>query len=187
MGYHYLSPTTVRSQRRLKKGLIIAGAIVAGINAFGAITGIVDPEGGTAKHVPVYLIMLIPGIVLLLWGLWVGKQIHAAIRYETIFSGDKNGIVEIRELTEQTACPPEKIMKELEVLFRKGYFMGCSLRREGSPAVVINDAQVGEAGAGFAEVRCPKCGGTTRIRAGSRGQCSFCHGPIADQSMGIIK
>ena len=110
----------------------------------------------------------------------MSRKVNAALRYETILSGDRNGIVEIRELTGQTGKRQDEVFKELETLFRKGYFQGCTLQLEGTPAIIINDAMVGEKGTGFAEVRCPKCGGATRIRAGSRGQCAFCHSPIAD-------
>ncbi len=183
--YNYLSPI-FESQRKKSKGFIVAGSIIAGLYAFGTIYSLVMPmpamSGGIEykQFAPIFAAMIIPGLVLLCIGLVLSRKVNAALRYETILSGDKNGIVEIRELTGQTGKRQDEVLKELERLFRKGYFQGCTLQFEGNPVIIINDAMVGETGTGFAEVRCPKCGGTTRIRAGSRGQCSFCHSPIAD-------
>ncbi len=186
--YTYLSPL-FESQRKKSKGFIVAGSIIAGLYAFGTIYALVMPmpkmSGGLEYRdfAPIFAAMILPGLVLLCIGLVMSRKVNTALRYETILSGDKNGIVEISELTGQTGKRQDEVLRELEALFRKGFFQGCTLQLEGNPAIIINDAMVGEAGTGFAEVRCPKCGGTTRIRAGSRGQCSFCHSPIADEEV----
>ena len=183
--YNYLSPI-FESQRKKSKGFIVAGSIIAGLYAFGTIYSLVMPMPAMSKNLeyrdfaPIFAAMIIPGLVLLCIGLVMSRKVNVALRYETILSGDKNGIVEIRELTGQTGKSQDEVLRELEILFRKGFFQGCTLQLEGNPAIIINDAMVGETGAGFAEVRCPKCGGATRIRAGSRGQCSYCHSPIED-------
>lgn len=183
--YNYLSPL-FESQRKKSKGFIVAGSIIAGLYAFGIVYSFVMPMEMASNNmsyidfVPVFAAMIVPGLVLLCIGLIKSKKVNAALRYETILSGDKNGIVEIGELTGQTGMRQDQVLKELGTLFQKGYFQGCTLQLEGIPAIIINDAMVGETGTGFAEVRCPRCGGTTRIRAGSRGQCSYCHSPIAD-------
>lgn len=183
--YNYLSPI-FESQRKKSKGFIIAGSIIAGLYAFGTIYSLVMPAPTMREELefktfaPIFAAMIIPGLVLLCIGLVMSRKVNVALRYETILSGDKNGIVELRELTGQTGKSQDELFKELETLFRKGYFQGCTLQLEGSPAIIINDAMVGERGTGFAEVLCPNCGGTTRIRAGSRGQCSYCHAPIED-------
>ena len=183
--YNYLSPI-FESQRKKSKGFIIAGSVIAGLYSFATIYGLVLPMPEMRKEIeydlfaPIFAVMIIPGLVLLCIGLAMSRKVNAALRYETILSGDKNGIVEIREITAQTGKSQPAICKELETFFRKGYFQGCTLQLEGTPAIIINDAMVGEVGTGFAEVRCPKCGGATRIRAGSRGQCAFCHAPIED-------
>ncbi|MCR4605724.1 MAG: hypothetical protein K5639_06975 [Eubacterium sp.] len=183
--YNYLSPI-FETQRKKSKGFIVAGSVIAGLYAFGTIYSLVMPMpkmSGNLEYrdfAPIFATMIIPGLVLLCIGLVMSRKVNAALRYETILSGDKNGIVEVRELTGQTGKSQDEVFKELELLFRKGYFQGCTLRLEGTLAIIINDAMVGESGTGFAEVRCPKCGGSTRIRAGSRGQCAYCHSPIAD-------
>ena len=187
--YNYLSPI-FESQRKKSKGFTVAGSIVAGLYGFATIYSLVIPMPMASGNkdmeeyklfAPIFASMVVIGLVLLCIGLVMGRKVNTALRYETILSGDKNGIVEINELTGQTGKSQPELMKELEYLFRKGYFQGCTLQLEGTPAIVINDALVGEKGTGFAEVRCPKCGGATRIRAGSRGQCAFCHSPIEDK------
>ena len=186
--YNYLSPI-FESQRKKSKGFIIAGSIIAGLYTFGTIYSLVMPMPvhGVSRDreeikicTPIFAAMIIPGLVLLCIGLVMSRKVNAAFRYETILSADRNGIVEIRELTGQTGKSQTEVFKELESLFRKGFFQGCTLQLEGTPAIIINDAMVGEKGTGFAEIRCLKCGGVTRIRAGSRGQCSYCHSPIED-------
>ena len=178
---NYLSVSTMISQNKKKKINFIIGLVFILFFGFGAVYGLLYPDDPTHKFIVIYVIMMLPGVFFLLNSFRIGKQIDLARRYETILSGDRDGIVNIRELTAQTGKDELKVMTELDTLFNKGFFQGCSLRREGSPAVIINDAQVGEDSVGFASITCPKCGGATRIRAGGRGVCSYCHSPISDE------
>ena len=41
-------------------------------------------------------------------------------------------------------------------------------------AVAYNALDDDTLGAGFVEVKCPNCGGTSRIRAETYGKCSYC-------------
>ncbi|MBQ6537668.1 MAG: hypothetical protein IJL75_02060, partial [Eubacterium sp.] len=108
--YNYLSPI-FESQRKKAKGFIIAGSIIAGLYAFGTIYSLVLPMELVSSNselreyryfTPIFAAMIIPGLVLLCIGLVMSRKVNAALRYETILSGDRNGIVEIRELTGKT-------------------------------------------------------------------------------------
>ena len=85
----------------------------------------------------------------------------------------------LEELTRQTGKPETEVLRELEALFRNGYFQNCSLQKGGVPCVLIGDAMTGEDKIGFVTVVCGNCGAPSRIRAGSRSSCAHC-GPIAD-------
>ncbi len=180
-GYHYLSPDVMMTQVQKKKRHFVIGLIFVIFFGFGLVYGLVKPDDPTAQFTVIYAILMLPGVFFLWNSIRTGHLIDAARRYETILSADRDGIVHIAELTGQTGKDEAAVMNELGNLFNKGFFIGCTLKRDGQPAVIINDAQTGEDGVGFAGVKCPKCGGTTRIRAGSRGQCSFCHSPISDE------
>ena len=176
---NYLKDEAVRTNERRKKRQITAGAIITAFFGFGVVGGIADYEG-LREGISMYAVFLIPGIVLLLSGFNIGRMIDAARRYNGIFSADRDGVVTCDELGGQLGMDENRIFKELEVLFRKGFFQNCTLQRGGSPCVIISDAMIGEDGVGFISAMCPACGAVTRIRAGSRGKCSYCGAPISD-------
>ena len=104
-------------------------------------------------------------------------------RYEMIFGADEDGIVTVDELSTQMGKPGYKIFKELEGLFKKGYFSNCNLQQGGKPCVIINNAMIdGAQGVGFINVQCPNCAGVNRIRVGSYGQCTFCGNQIVGKA-----
>lgn len=103
-------------------------------------------------------------------------MIEAANRYNAIFICDSDGIVTISELTKQTGKDPAGIIGEIDKLLNKGYLCGCTLKKEGQPCVVLSDGKADESG--FVTVKCPACGGTTRIRTGSNGKCEYCGGEL---------
>ena len=182
-GYRYLSLKVIAACERKRKACLTAGIIITVLFAFGIVSGIVHPEMDTHKFIIEYVVLMLPGLWLIWKSIEIGKNNDAARRYETIISGDEDGIVTMEELTGQTGKDEVKVFGELEKLFRKGYFEGCSLQRSNPPAIIINNAMQGESGAGFVTVQCPNCGGANRIRAGSRGQCRFCSAPIEDKGM----
>lgn len=175
----YLSLSMIAQKRIMQKVLLILGGTLTTFFAFGVVGGIFDYSEGLREGIPVYVVLMIPGLLLLYKGFAIGRQIGAARRYETIFSADRDGVVAIGELVGQMGKSEIKIFMELEKLFRTGYFVNCSLQRGGVPCVRIADAMVGESGVGFMIVTCSNCGGQSRIRAGSRGACQFCGSPIA--------
>ncbi len=183
--YKYISADFLKSQERKKRRHLISGSIITVFFGFGFVGGIFDLGTGLREFVPLYLVLMIPGLLLLWSGYRCGRLDEAARRYETIFDTDRDGFVTLEELTRQTNRDGDKIFSELEVLFRKGYFTSCTLQRGGVPCVILADAMTGETGTGFAVVKCPNCGAANRIRAGSRSQCTYCGAGVEDTLRGV--
>lgn len=176
----YVNERVIGINAGKRKIFLVLGAVLSCFFLFGIVSGILGTTQGLREGLPVYIIFFIPSVFLLLHGVRLGGSIDAARRYDSIFTADSDGFVTMAELQRQTGRSADAILKDLEKLFRKGYFHDCSLERGGEPRVIIANAKAGESGIGFAEVSCPHCGGTTRIRAGSRGKCAYCGSDIKD-------
>lgn len=173
----YLNLDQVRRQESSAGKFILWGFI--GICAFAlGILCCFFPIAGekvSMKLLPVYIILMASCAIPIYIGKKKKGETAAARRYEKIFGNDVDGTVTAEELSSKTGKPSFKIFSELEVLFRKGYFQNCNLQLGGNPCVKINNALDDDTlGAGFVEVKCPNCGGTSRIRAGTYGKCSYC-------------
>ena len=126
----------------------------------------------------VAVILLIPSVWMLWKGVSSGRDLTLARRYQGIFLADEHGSVSLEELMKQTGSSGAAIAKELSRLFRKGYFQGCRLRHDPLSVTLTGTKKSGEL---YVSVICPHCGGTTRLRAGSRGKCDFCDSAISAQ------
>ena len=174
----YKSRGVAAAQRGKSKFLMIFGAVFGFIWAFGAVGGIANYKD-LREGLPLYILMLIPHVWMFWRGIVAGRLADAATQYESIFTTDRDGIVTMDELTKQRGKSPEAILKELDEIFKKGYFNNCTLQKGQNPCVIIRGAaRDDERGIGFVEVKCESCGGTTRIRAGSSGKCDYCGSPI---------
>ena len=174
---NYLDTNTVSKQEQKKKRLLIAGAIITAFFAFGVIGGITGYSEDLKDGITIYAVFMIPGLILLYSGYKTGRMNDLARRYETIFSGDRDGFVHIEELTRQTGKDSGKVFSELDSLFGKGYFHDCTLQRGGQAGVILTGRSDGE-GIDFTVVKCESCGGTNRIRKGTAGVCEYCGSDI---------
>ncbi len=180
MKNRYLSNGTVIAQGIYSKLMMLVGGVNTGLFAIAVVMSFTMKDEKLKEGAPVYISLMFLFAIPLLLGIRKGRLTDTARRYETIFASDRDGVVTLEELATQTGKNGKKVFAELEKLFRKGYFRGCTLQRGGEPCVIIKDAMEGESGVGFASVTCRNCGAVTRIRAGSRGKCNFCGAPIAD-------
>ena len=142
---------------------------------FGSIT---STSGFDLDDLTLSVLVFLPFALLFRSGLRQSRRPGLARRYDQIFVSDRNGFVTLQEMSEQTGKAPEKVQKELEKLFRKGYFSGVNLRQGTNPGVFIADARMGEEGIGFIDVQCEYCGATSRLRAGTHGKCEYCGAPL---------
>lgn len=96
-----------------------------------------------------------------------------ATLYDNFFAGGNDGFVHIDELSRHAGKDASVIVKELEYLFRKGYFQNCSLQLSDQQGVKLASADRKNY-AGFKAVTCPGCGASNSIRSGSVGICEYC-------------
>ncbi len=132
-------------------------------------------KDGQWRDIPGALLLTAP-FALLLWRGYVNDGlIKLAKSYAGRFIADHDGTMTARELTTMTGKEESRIVEELKKLFDKGFFVNCTLQAEPF-AVLMYDTQV--VTVGFADVTCPYCGGTSRIRIGAVGQCEYCGSAI---------
>lgn len=170
----YLSKKTVVKARTRKSIMLISGGILTVLFATSVLMAIMDYGNELRQNLIVYVALLIPSVLLLYKGMKAGVLAELANRYNSIFECDRDGVVTISELTKQTGKATSKILSELERLLEKGYLCNCSLQKNGQPCVLLSDGTAAGNGAGFVNVVCDICGGTTRLRAGSSGRCEYC-------------
>ena len=168
----YLSRSRMARANIVKVLFIIVGAALALFFGFALCTSFTD-EGVKVFDMVVSIIFLIPAALLLWKGIQTSQHVKLAKRYHGIFLADQSGTLSQDELVRQTGKTPDKIGKDLEALFRRGYFQSCSLQRQPLAVILSVDRQ-----AGFLTVTCPHCGGTTRIRVGTTATCQYCGGGI---------
>lgn len=180
MDTRYLNQRKLAALRSRGKTQRVFGWILLATFVFGVVGFLTDGEADKLlKDLSAELIFVIGGGLLLFLGLRNKSRAEAAERFASIFSGDDNGVVTIEELTRATNQPSGKVLTMLNTLTRLGLFQNCVLESGGSqPRVVLSNAQFGTADAGYINVKCACCGGTTRIRFGTVGKCEYCGSPI---------
>lgn len=178
----YLNLNRIEAQEKSAKKFMIFGCILAvffGFAIFACFFRLGSEEPIPMSYLPGYvLFFFISGIPIFI-SIKKSNQIKAARRYETIFGSDTDGIITGDELSRQLQKPSFKIFEELDKLFKKGFFQNCNLQLGGNPCVKIdNSISQDIKGTGFVEVKCPSCGGTSRIRADSHTKCTYCGSPL---------
>ena len=168
----YLSGSRMARANIVKVLFILVGAALALFFGFALATSF-TAEGVKVFDAVVSIIFLIPAALLLWKGIQASRDVKLAKRYHGIFLSDQSGTVTQDELVRQSGKQPDRIGKDLEGLFRRGFFQSCSLQRQ--PLAVILSRETEK---GFLTVTCPHCGGATRIRVGTSGVCEYCGGGI---------
>ena len=69
--------------------------------------------------IPRIRVLMIPSVIMLLKGIKAGRVADTVRRCETIFASDKDGIVTLDELTRHTGRPASRILKDLEIAFKR--------------------------------------------------------------------
>ena len=169
----YLSAGRVTKSTIMRYLFTILGGLSTAFFTIGLILCFTDHSLQDSWWVAV--ILLIPSVWVLWKGVTSGRDLTLARRYQSIFLADEHGSVSLEELMKQTGASGAAIAKELSRLFRKGYFQGCRLRHDPLSVTLTGTKKSGEL---YVSVICPHCGGTTRLRAGSRGKCDYCDSAI---------
>lgn len=181
----YLNREAVELLEKKKKKQSIWGWSLTAFFAAAVVLSLTEREDETLiQALPFYILCLLLSLLLLWRAYDKAAALAAANRYSAIFDADRDGMVQLQELTGQMGQDSRKVMKQLEKLFRLGLFRGCNLVRAGdTPGVRLGDASLGgsNGGMGFINVQCPSCGGTSRVRAGTVGRCDYCGSPLRGQ------
>lgn len=156
--------------RLLLTGIGAVLTVFFGIGLFMTVT-----DASLHGDIWVAVLMLIPSAWLLWKGIRTGRDLELARRYAAIFAGDPNGALTAEELAAQSGRSGIQIESELERLFRKGYFQGCSLKKKPLSVLLTGTEKTGPR---FVAVVCPHCGGTTRLPVGGEGRCDYCDSAI---------
>ena len=175
--YAYLSSSAMTASAVKKWLLLIPGGALTAFFGLGLLLVLTDSEYMDSSDMTVCIGILIPSVLLLVLGLRAGRNRELARRYDGVFQRAASGLVEMSELMDQTGKSSGQVLKELELLFRKGFFPGCALRRGTEAAVLLPGAQR-NAGR-LITVSCPHCGGSTTLRAGLPGICEYCGSSIS--------
>ena len=174
----YLNQELIRKTRSKAKFQMIFGISLLCFHSLGFLCVY---EGTLPKmYIPLTVTLLVPFIYLIWCAAIHYSFISKAEAYDKIFIKDKDGIITASEMGNVLNKEYFDIFVELEKIFRRGYFVNCTLQQGRNPSVIINNAQVGDPkGVGFMQMICPKCGASTRIRANSRGKCEYCGSTIS--------
>ena len=169
----YLNENIIWKNKAKAKVQMIIGATMIFFYSCGFLG--IHEDNLPQYYIALIISLMMPAFYLIYCACIHFGNISRAQRYNEIFRNDKNGIITAHEMAEVMNMKYYDIFVELDKLFRRGYFVNCTLQLGRNPSVIINNAQVGdEKGTGFLQVICPKCGASTRIRANSRGNCEYC-------------
>ena len=178
-GRRYVKTIKSASQSVWQTVFLVIGGLFTFFWGLGAVLALIEYQNMRRRDLPVILVMVAVSALILLQGIRIGRRRSLARSYSLIFEGDLNGTLSMDELKKCTGKEEEQIRKELDVLFRKGYFRDCTFRKgDTSRMVVISGAREGTSGRNYVYVQCESCGGVTRIPEGASEQCSFCGAPI---------
>ena len=165
----YLSRAVMGTAAIKKYLLTILGALLTAFFGIGLVLTLTDPS--MRENLAVCAVFLVLSALILWRGVQAGRHMQLARRYQAIFAEDRDGMLSVEELVSQTGKSGQQIAKELEMLFRRGFFKDCSLQR--SP-LGVRLSGGGKKQAVFLTVTCPHCGAGNRIRAGEQGFCEYC-------------
>ena len=177
----FLSPKACIKVGARGKTQRIAGWILTIFFLFAVVSSLTaGPEEQDLRDgLGIYVVGLLLSGFLLFCGFRNAARLTAAERYAALFALDQDGFVTVEELAASSGKPSAKAMSGLKKLFNMGLFQNCSLQNGGDhPGVLLPDVQLDRSAVGFVHVKCPNCGGTTRIRFGVVGKCEWCGSPI---------
>lgn len=177
-GSQYLNFFTRTSGSIQQLILFFFGGILTFFWGTGLALGLTESYGITRRDIFPIIVLMIPGILMVIQGIRIGKRNELAKRYNQIFEADRDGTLSMSELKKSSGKEEEQIVKELDLLFRKGYFRDCHFKKEDSSGVVILPGTEKKGGDAFVYVQCSHCGGVTRVPVGTNTVCSYCGSPI---------
>lgn len=172
----YLSGARQTKSTLIRYLFTIVGGVSTAFWAFGLVLTFTQESLKDSWWVAVFL--LIPSAWVLWKGIRTGRDLELARRYQGVFTASRDGSVMLDDLVRHTGKSGAAIDTELERLFRKGYFQGCTLLKQPLAVTLTGTRKSGEH---YRDVVCPHCGGTSRLRTGAGGRCEYCGSAIDEE------
>ncbi|MBP3469666.1 MAG: zinc ribbon domain-containing protein [Lachnospiraceae bacterium] len=106
----------------------------------------------------------------------LGKKIARATIYNSLFSNDPDGIIQMQVLERAMGIERSEILKDMETLHKLKLFehMRVEMLGQGDARIVLTNAAVGERRTTEKIVYCRNCGAKNSIRTGFVKSCSYC-------------
>lgn len=176
----FLNENVVKIKENKRKKQMIWG--IALIVLFGScgIEGLCGNEK-LKDGVVLYFTFTALGIWLLICAFKTYMELQRAKFYNSVFCCDADGFLSIGELENHTGKNAVVIFREIEMLIKKDYFIGCDMQYESNAGVRLLHSDEIMNLKGFTVVKCASCGGVNRIKIGVTGTCKFCAGPIKSE------
>ena len=171
----YLSGGRLTKSTVVRYLFTIAGGLSTAFWTFGLVLTFTRED--MRENWWVAVILLIPSAWMLWKGIRTGRDLELARRYQGVFAASRSESVTLEDLLRHTGKSGAVISGELERLFRKGYFQGCTLLKQPLSVTLTGTKK---SGALYRDVVCPHCGGTSRLRAGAGGRCDYCGSAIGE-------
>lgn len=171
--YSYLSKEVIATLEKRKKRCLVWGIVLCSFFALAAMMSFaeVDPEGTLRQYRWFYVVALALSFLPLLAGIRASITLKRLYRCNAIFEADQDGFVTLKEISAGTHMSQEQTLRMLEKLCSTGAIVNCAFIRSGErPGVSLGGGRT----IGFRNVKCPNCGGTTRMRYGTVGVCEYC-------------
>ena len=182
--YRYASAGKLHSARLGMALLFLGGGPTLIFWIFGIVVNIEDltrHTQGAASGLVLSIICSALSAFMIYHGIRIAKRISLAQTYDNILKQDEDGYVSRHELKNQTGKDYETIGRELDDLMSRGYLSGFHLTRDAGVSVELPGAAGRSAAGGYIQVKCPNCGGVSRIRAGVAGRCEYCDHPLGGE------
>ena len=177
----FISNTKISIARVSSSIQVVLGGFLAFIWSVGLSVIFDDPIQRTLHSsdlslIAVDVIMLALSLLLLLLGIKKKILISNAKKLSNIFEGDKDGVVNVKEISSLMGMPEDKFMKFFDVLVKRGYIKNASLNNENGLCILLT--REGDADPEIEYLKCPDCGATTSVRKGYSGKCQYCGSPL---------
>lgn len=128
------------------------------------------------KNGDTYLSITVSFCVIFLAHKWLRKSIARVNIYNSLFSNDPDGIIQIQVLERAMGVDHSEILKEIKLLQKLKLLEHCRVETLGehNARILLTNAALGERMTQDKTVYCRNCGAKNRIRTGFVNSCTYC-------------
>ncbi len=173
-GEYIVRPKTILSHI-IAFVMIGIGGFLMVLMIFGFLLDLLEGnlDFGESRHAGFVAISSFAG-AMLLGGLWMRAQIGEAYRFNSLFTGDDDGLLSVKRTAAILGLRAETLASRFDRLVRHGYLCRCRLMAsEGEPQIYLHNGAAG-VHERFVAVICPGCGASNSFQAGFIGKCRYC-------------